>query len=481
MPRHWIGPALLGGLCLLALVGCKEGPETEYVTVTPERGAVESLVEDTGSVAYREHYAVIPTVSGKVLSCFIEEGDGVTAGQTLYLIDAAGLEDQITQARLSLKSAQETQEQALAACEDLTVTAAASGVVTKLYCHVGDFVSTGSPIADVEDSANLLLTVPFAKTAAASMGPGSPAIITFPAYSDTLAGTVKRVYDAPTAFAEGREGVYVEIAFTNPGAVVRGTLATASVGTAACMEAGSVDYATAQTLYATQSGQVLTLPLEVGQAVTQGDTVLTLENSALTNAAANAALAVESASVQLGLLERKRPDYTVTAPVDGTVITRSAKVGDYAAAATPLATLVESQALCVQVEVDEIYIERVWPGQAARVSFTTDSGEERTYTGTVRRVDDTGITAGGVTDYTVELELADMEGLKAGMNVAVAIVTQGKSDCLRLPVAAVDRGTVQVLREGKAVEVPVTTGLSGGGWVEITGGIGPEDAVILPG
>lgn len=83
--------------------------------------------------------------------------------------------------------------------------------------------------------------------------------------------------------------------------------------------------ATEQSIYATQSGQVASLPIQAGTAVTAGQTVMTLENASLTNAVTNASLSVESAQVNLAQLEAKRADYTVTAPVDGTVLERPFK------------------------------------------------------------------------------------------------------------------------------------------------------------
>ena len=97
----------------------------------------------------------------------------------------------------------------------------------------------------------------------------------------------------------------------------------ASVGGAACMESGTVANATEQSIYATQSGQVASLPIQAGTAVTAGQTVMTIENASLTNAVTNAALSVESARVSLTQLEDSLSDYTVTAPVDGTVLTRT--------------------------------------------------------------------------------------------------------------------------------------------------------------
>ena len=476
MKRKWM--VLLCALSLLAAAGCQK--EADYQTVTPEVGTIENRVEDTGTVAWRDPTSVIPVVSGKVVSCAFEEGDAVTAGQTLYVIDSGDLEDQITQARLSLKTAQAGAAQSEAACADLTVYASASGTVTAVYCHVGDYIGAGTAVAQIQDSANLTLTVPFAPADAAALVPGAAAVITFPNQSGTVTGAVERIYDTPTALSGGREGVYVELSFQNPGTLTDAATATAAVGAAACMEAGAVCYATQQSIYAAQSGQVLTLDLETGSAVTQGQAVLTLKNDALTNAAVNAGLPVETARTNLEQLEAKRSDYTIAAPIDGTILTRSVKAGDFASAAAPMATLAPAHALCVNAEIDEIYIDRIWPGQEACVQFADDSGVERTYAAQVRRVDENGVTSGGVTDYTVELVLEDTSRLKAGMNVSVSIVTQRKEGCLRLPSEAVSGSTVQVLRDGQAVSVSVTTGITGGGYTEITAGLTGDDAVILP-
>ena len=244
MKRLKHGAAALTGVLLL-LSGCSGGVD-EYQCVHPETGTlVQQLVEGTGTVSYREEYSVIPTVSAKILSCSIEEGDTVTAGQVLYVLDSGALEDQITQARLSLNSAQASYAQAVDACTDLTVPAHASGTVTEVYVHVGDYVNTGTAIASLVDSANLTLTVPSRRRTRRTWPRAIPRRSPF---RDRRARSpsVERVYDTPTALSGGREGVYVEFAFRNPGAVLSGTAALASVGGAACMEAGTVANATEQ-------------------------------------------------------------------------------------------------------------------------------------------------------------------------------------------------------------------------------------------
>ena len=78
------------------------------------------------------------------------------------------------------------------------------------------------------------------------------------------------------------------------------------------------------------------------------------------------------------------------------------------------------------------------------------------------------------------MELEDTEGLKAGMNVSVSILTTYKENCLRLPIQAVENGTVRLLRDGREETVSVTVGVSGGGYIEIVEGLSVDDTVILP-
>lgn len=474
------GAAFSAALGLFLLSGCSGSDRDEYRTVQPDTGPVEYRVEDTGTVTYADNYTIVPTVSGTVTECTFQEGDTVTAGQTLYTIDSDALEDQIVQAQLSVDSAQAALSQAQAACADLTVISHASGAVTAVNVHVGDMISAGTPVAQVVDSLNLKLTVPFSLEDAKALTPGAAAVISFPGMADTLTGTVVRVYDTPVALSGSRTGVNAEFSFRNPGTLASGASAMASVNGVQCMEAGAIAYGTEQAIYAAQSGQVLTLSIQEGERVTAGQTILTLKNDSLTNAVTNASLQVRSAQTSLSQLMDQRADYTVTAPVDGTILSRTVKQGDLAAAGNPMAVLAQPDALCVHASIDEQYIDRIGTGQSASITFTTDTGEQRTYTGSVRRVDDTGVTSGGVTDYTVEIALDNTDGLRDGMNVSVSILTEGKENCLRVPVKAVDGDTVQVLRNGKTETVTVETGLWGSDYVEILSGVTEEDTIVLP-
>ena len=218
MKRLKQGAAALTGVLLL-LSGCSGGVD-EYQCVHPETGTlVQQLVEGTGTVSYREEYSVIPTVSAKILSCSIEEGAhgyGRTGALCAGLRRSGGSDH---------PSPPVPEQRAGILCPGGGRLYGSDrsrpmprGTVTEVYVHVGDYVNTGTAIASLVDSANLTLTVPFAAEDAAAMAPGNTAAITFPGQAGTVTGSVERVYDTPTALSGGREGVYVEFAFRNPGA-----------------------------------------------------------------------------------------------------------------------------------------------------------------------------------------------------------------------------------------------------------------------
>ena len=65
------------------------------------------------------------------------------------------------------------------------------------------------------------------------------------------------------------------------------------------------------------------------------------------------------------------------------------------------------------MEIDELYINQVGVGQLARITFADgQTHEARDYDGVVSRMDDTGVSSGGVTDYSVEISLTRTEELE---------------------------------------------------------------------
>jgi RND family efflux transporter MFP subunit len=136
----------------------------------------------------------------------------------------------------------------------------------------------------------------------------------------------------------------------------------------------------------------------------------------------------------------------------------------------------------VQVEVPERQIARVVAGVPVRLSVDPYTGQQ--FRGTVTRIvhalDPRSRTMG------VEVDIPNGDGrLKPGMFARVELVVDRRSATLALPVEALRVGdgkpSVVVVRGGAAEFVSVELGVTDGGWVEITKGVGEQDSVIVQG
>ncbi len=140
-------------------------------------------------------------------------------------------------------------------------------------------------------------------------------------------------------------------------------------------------------------------------------------------------------------------------------------------------------AMTVQVNIDELDIIAVAPGQEAEI--TVDALPGRSFAGHVLEIDPKGTNNGGNTRYIVTIAVDKEENMLAGMN-ATAILTVGTTeDVLTLPVAALEeKGSRTVVYTGYdettdtlTDPVEVHTGVSDGSIVEITDGL-PEGTEV---
>ena len=146
-------------------------------------------------------------------------------------------------------------------------------------------------------------------------------------------------------------------------------------------------------------------------------------------------------------------------------------------------TLSPEDTMTVSVTVDELDILSIQLGQAATV--TVDALEGELVTGIVTGIDTTGTSAGGVTKYTVEVTVDKTEQMLSNMSASVEIVIKQTEDCLTIPEAALQQNGASTYvytsydRESGALggETEVTTGVSDGTNVEITGGLSQGDTV----
>jgi len=211
--------------------------------------------------------------------------------------------------------------------------------------------------------------------------------------------------------------------------------------------------------------------------------------------------ALEAAQVNLGYTEIK-------SPVDGTVVSRNITPGQTVAASfqTPTLFLIATDLTRMQVDtnVSESDIGGIRSGTQA--SFTVEAYPTRTFTGSVAQVRQAPQTVQNVVTYDVVVSAANADQtLKPGMTATVHIITDHRDDVLRVPDQALrytpggvagtagtdtpkpvgdssggQSASVWVLRNNRAVRVPVTVGLDDDAHAEIVqGDLQAGDRVIV--
>lgn len=172
----------------------------------------------------------------------------------------------------------------------------------------------------------------------------------------------------------------------------------------------------------------------------------------------------------------RRGRVEVTAPADGIVSRRMARVGGYAAgAAEPMFRIVAKSEVELDAEVTETRLAAVKVGQTARVEVA-GLGEAA---GTVRLI------AAEVDKATrlgrVRIFLGDNPGLRVGA-FARGIVATASGTGLAVPASAIlygpDGATVQVVRANRVETRKIKTGLAAGALVEVREGLGEGDLVV---
>lgn len=167
---------------------------------------------------------------------------------------------------------------------------------------------------------------------------------------------------------------------------------------------------------------------------------------------ANAQAALVRAEAALDQAAQRSADVTVTAPIDGTIITRTVSEGQVIASATSsasggttLLTMADLSRVRVRVNVSEADIGAVRPGMPA--SIATDAFPNRPFAGVVEKIEPQALVVQSVTMFPILVTIDNRDGLlKPGMNSEVTIEIDRRPN-----VVAVPNDAVRMPREATAV------------------------------
>ena len=460
----------------------------------PDTAQVRDLtvsVDGSGTVTPIESYDVRALVTGEILEAPFEVGDWIEQGDLLYRLDAGDAETALQQAQLSVRQAQLSYDEL---SSGMYPSPSAAGVVQQVHVQKGDLVAAGTAIADIADTSTMTVTLPFQSADAAQLSPGQSAQVTISGTGETLPGTVEQISSADLVGAGGALVRQVQIRVSNPGAITADTVATAVVGDIACAGSGTFEENMRQMVVAQTSGEVTDVYVTAGSRVSAGTALVSLGGQSAQNALENAAISLENAQLSLQRAQEALDNYTITAPISGTVIEKNYKAGDKLDGndTGALAVLFDLSQLKLEMDVSELNIGQVQEGQ--EVEITAEALPGQTFVGSVDQVSINGTTTGGFTTYPVTILLEEYGDLNPGMNVSTSIIVERTEGALTVPVSAVNSdGTVLVPGEGAmspdgtAVVDPsrlerraVTLGRGDQDYVEITSGLEEGDTVLVP-
>ena len=185
---------------------------------------------------------------------------------------------------------------------------------------------------------------------------------------------------------------------------------------------------------------------------------------------------------------------TLTAPMDGVILSRDVELGDAVSSilvlgstATLVMTIGDTKQVYVQGKVDEADIANVYLGQAARIKV--ESFRDKVFQGKVTKISPLGVEKDNVTTFEVRVSIDNSTGeLKANMTANAEILVEEHKNTLMVPEQAlvydVKKNASVNVPGSKAKDgvksVPVKVGVANGSNTEILSGLKEGDTVVLP-
>lgn len=420
------------------------------------RTTVSEVVEAPATVGARATATLTAPASGTVTRLYVQDGDTVKKGQILARIGSP-------QARQQLSAAREADRQAAR-----PVSFGGAG---------GAPVSVRLPRPRLPGSLDAHVARSFAEARKAARSIGDRAART--RLLAAIDAAEKRQRDQRRALGEVLDGLARSLDQTL--SQMSGQVSAGMSGLSASMaslRAASRTQTRAAVRAAEQTVDALVVRAPFGGVVTLGGA---------SSAAGGAGLGALVSQLPAGLASQAGAAAAPAGRSGGTIAT-----GVPVAAGDPIATVTDVSVLTLSADVDETDVLLVRRGTPAEVEFDAVTGA--TYTGSVTGV---GVTpkegATGGVSYPVRLRLGrgayDDGGAapapKPGMSAVVRLAVRRSENATAVPASAIvtsGRETiVWAVRDGRAERRVVRLGAQGDAVVEILSGVSPGERVVVKG
>ena len=410
---------------------------------TVTRGNLEVAITGEASVEPYERYEIISMVSGDIISSPYDVGDNVEEGAVLYQFDTADAQASIKKQEISLEQSQNSLNNAKNDLQEaqskLVVTAPNSGIISGLTIKKGSSVSNNESIAQVENTQQMEVTLPFTAEQTSSIYVGQSAVLSSSAHMSSVGGYVESISSRPVAQEDGSVIYNVKIGFTNPGSFTKGLTVGGEINGMQSPGYGTVEVSESGTAKTEASGTVLQVYCSNGDFVTAGSTIATISSDSLSSqqrTIKSSELSLKSAQLSMQETRDSLDDYSIKSPISGTVITKNAKAGDTidrTNSSTALMVVADISKLKFSLEIDELDVSSVKEGQ--RVDITCDALPNEEFEGSITSISVEGTATNGVTTYTAEIVIENPGNLRPSMNIDASVIVESSENTLIIPTA----------------------------------------------
>jgi len=456
MKPGWIlALAFLMALSLAACSGQQDEIQQELVEVT--RGDILLSVTGDGNLSLPQQRKLTFDTTGEITEINVEDGDRVTKGQVLARLDTTSLDRGVTTAEIAVTTA--------------TLAVSSAEVDLKLT-----EATIASAKIDLEQSIDNLRRISYPYT--------------YSTFTLDIPEALVDIRDAERRVKEAQEKLAIGLDDTQYWAIrqqLKDALDDLVDARERLMRGTGEDVFEQQLLAVRDFWTLRTAELAVAKsesALTQavdnrGKVKLALDR--VKNDVVNAENNLEKARDELAKT-------VIVAPFDGTIAKVEAKEGDslsaFNYASETIIEIIDLTKIELRVEVDEIDVPMVKPGQKAIIEL--DALPDLELEGKVDFIYPLSREEAGVILYEIKVSFQAPAGsaLKSGMTATAEIVFDERGNVLMVPIRAITendagKSVVSIMVGEEFQEKEVVTGLSDSFQTEIISGLSEGETVVI--
>jgi HlyD family secretion protein len=543
--KYALAHKVISGILLIAILGggyyeygrlTSTSGQTTYTLGTVATGTVISLISGSGQVSPSNQVTINPKASGSISKVLVRDGQSVSAGQALAYIDATDEYNALQSAQADLKSAQISLQKIQEPPTTLSVIQAQNALsqaTTDLSLQYDNgYNEAASTFADLPTAMTGLKNILFGNdktlggVSFTNLDYYSNQAATFDSRALSFRDDVKAKYqtalDAYTSALDTYKATSRSASTSTIADLVDTTYATTKDVADAVQSSTNLiqlykDALTKQNITpsATADTHLSSLNSFTSSLSPDISSLLSIKNSFITDQQSidekqasltqlqagadtldlqSAELNVEQKQTALAQAQTNLDNYTIRAPISGTLADLNLHTGDTVGASTNVSTLITTDEIA-DLSLNEVDAAKVSAGQ--KVTLTFDAIPDLTLAGIVANVSPLGTVTQGVVSYDVKISFTTQDArVKAGMTVNADIQTAVHQNVLTVPSGAVktqsgqtyvqvfnppltQTGTTGILSATPPQNIPVTVGISDDTNTEITSGLTAGEQIVV--